>query len=110
MERTERQVARWRSRQYDSIRTALEVFSMRVTGIEETLQRDWQTQVQQRDRVQQIETQMMQPQEAMCGWDALNIQAGNSTVAGRSDTATSHARKGRGTTNGKAMDRNQRTR
>ena len=76
MERTERQVARWRSRQYDSIRTALEVFSMRVTGIEETLQRDWQTQVQQRDRVQQIETQMMQPQEAMCGWDALNIQAG----------------------------------
>ena len=52
--------------------------SKRVTGIEETQERDWQTQVQQRDKIQKIETQMMQQHQTMQQneRDAVNTQAG----------------------------------
>ena len=42
------------------IQTALDSISKRVTAIEETQQRDWQTQVQQHDKITKIQTQMLQ--------------------------------------------------
>jgi len=61
-----------------NIHTALASIFKRVTVIEEIQQRDWQTQVQQHDKIKQIETQMLQHQQAMQQYerDALNIQAG----------------------------------
>jgi len=60
------------------IQTALDSISKRVTAIEETQQRDWQTQVQQHDKITKIQTQMLQQQQAIqqYEWDALNIQTG----------------------------------
>jgi len=42
------------------IQTALDSISKRITVIEETQQRDWQTQVQQHDKITRIQTQMLQ--------------------------------------------------
>ena len=60
------------------IQTALDSISKRVTAIEETQQRDWQTQVQQHDKITKIQIQMMQQQQAMYRYekDALDMQAG----------------------------------
>jgi hypothetical protein len=60
------------------IQTALDSISKRVTAIEETQQHDWQTQVQQHDKITKIQTQMLQQQQAMHQYekDALDMQAG----------------------------------
>jgi len=60
------------------IQTALDSISKRVTAIEETQQRDWQTQVQHHDKITKIQTQMLQQQQAMHRYekDALDMQAG----------------------------------
>jgi len=42
------------------IQTVLDSISKRVTTIDETQQRDWQTQVQQHDKIAKIQTQMLQ--------------------------------------------------
>ena len=61
-----------------NIQKALDSISKRVTAIEETQQRDWQTQVQQHDWITKIQTQMLQQQQAMHQYekDALDMQAG----------------------------------
>jgi len=60
------------------IQTALDSISNRVTAIEETQQRDWQTQVQQHDKITKIQKQILQQQQVMhqCDQDALDMQAG----------------------------------
>jgi len=60
------------------IETAVDSISKRVTAIEETQQCDWQTQVQQHDKITKIETQILQQQQVMQQYeqDALNVQAG----------------------------------
>jgi len=60
------------------IQTTLDSISKRVTAIEETHQRDWQTQVQQHDKITKIQTQMLQQQQAMHQYekDALDMHAG----------------------------------
>jgi len=57
------------------IQTTLDSISKRVTAIEETQQRDWQTQVQQHDNITKIQTQMLQQQQAMHWYekDALDM-------------------------------------
>jgi len=61
-----------------NIQTALDSISNRVTVIEETQQRDWQTQVQQHDKITKIQKQMLQQQQVMHQYDpdALDMQAG----------------------------------
>jgi len=79
VEHTERQAAQAAQQGIlHDIHTALDSVSKRVTVIEETQQRDWQTQVQQHDKFKKIETQMLQQQQAMQQYerDTLNIQAG----------------------------------
>jgi len=58
--------------------TALDSISNRVTAIEETQQRDWQTQVQQHDKITKIQKQMLQQQQVRHQYDqdALDMQAG----------------------------------
>jgi len=78
VEQTERQAAQVAQHAImQNIHTALESISKRVTGLEEAQQRDWQTQVQQRNKIKKIDTQMMHQQQAMQQYerDALYIQA-----------------------------------
>jgi len=60
------------------IQSALDNISKRVTVIEQTQQRDWQTQVQQHDKITKIQTQMLHQQQVLYQYDqdALDMQAG----------------------------------
>jgi len=60
------------------IQTALDSISKRVTVIEKTQQRDWQTQVHQHDKITKIQTQVLQQQQVMHQYDqdAPDMQAG----------------------------------
>jgi len=60
------------------IQTALNSISNCVTVIEETQQRDWQTQLQQHDKITKIQKQILQQQQVMHQYnqDALDTQAG----------------------------------
>ena len=59
------------------VQTALDSICNCVTVIEETQQRDWQTQVQQHDKITKIQKQMLQQQQVMHQYDqdALDMQA-----------------------------------
>jgi len=81
VEQTERQAAQAAQQAiWHDIHITLDSIFTRFTAIEETQQRDWQTQLQQYDKIQKIETQMLQQQLAMQHYEryALNIQAGDS--------------------------------
>jgi len=72
--------------------TALDSISKRVTAIEETQQRDWQTQVQQHDKFTKIQTQMLQQQQVMHQFDQdeLDMQAGECNKNRRREQEAEH--------------------